>query len=191
MMHRRDVLRVLATGAAWPVADSLIPTDLLAMLREMHAAAQSDAPGTFRALDRHASETVAAVCERLIPADDTPGAIAAGVPRFIDHMLADWYTPNERDRFLAGLQTLDARSRTANGQVFVQCTDTQQEALVAAFDREVQTLEDNKRDLHWFGIVKYLTVWGYCTSEAGIKTELHAYPQPMKYDGAAPYKGRS
>jgi hypothetical protein len=75
MVHRRDVLRVLAAGAAWPVVDSLIPADLLAMLADVHAAAQSDGPGTFRALDGHAAETVAAACERLIPADETPGAI--------------------------------------------------------------------------------------------------------------------
>lgn len=190
-MHRRDVIRALAAGAAWPVADSLIPADLLAMLRDVHAAVQSDGPGTFRALDGHAAETVAAACERLIPADETPGAIDAGVPHFIDHILAGWYEPDERDRFLAGLQILDARSRAANGRLFLQCTDAQQDVLLTAFDREVQTLEGDRRDLHWFAMLKYLTVWGYCTSEVGMKTELHLYPQPMKYDGSAPYKGRT
>jgi hypothetical protein len=191
MMQRRDALRILAAGAAWPVADSLIPGDLLAMLKDVHAAAQSDGPGTFRALDGHAAHTVAAACERLIPADETPGAVDAGVPHFIDHMLAGWYEPHERDRFLTGLQTLDTKSRAANGRVFVQCTDAEQEALLTAFDRDVQALEGEQRDMHWFGMLKYLTVWGYCTSEAGMKTELHLYPQPMKYDGSAPYKGRS
>jgi hypothetical protein len=191
MMQRRDVLRILAAGVAWPVADSLIPGDLLAMLKDVHAAAQSDKPGTFRALDGHAAQTVAAACERLIPADETPGAVDAGVPHFIDHMLAGWYEPDERDRFLAGLQTLDTESRAANGRVFVHCTDAEQEALLTAFDRDVQALEGEQRGMHWFGMLKYLTVWGYCTSETGMKTELHLYPQPMKYDGSAPYKGRS
>lgn len=191
MVARRDVLRILAAGAAWPLADSLIPTDLFAILRGVHAAAQSDAPGTFRALDGHAAKTVAAACERLIPADETPGAIDAAVPHFIDRMLADWYEPDERDRFLAGLRILDARSRAANGRVFLECTDAQQDALLAVFDREVQNLEGDRRDLHWFAMLKYLTVWGYCTSEIGMKTELKLYPQPMKYDGSAPYKGRT
>ncbi len=191
MMQRRDVLRVFAAGAAWPVADSLMPAELRALLRDVHAAAQADGPGTFRALDGHAAETVTAACERLIPADETPGAIDAGVPHFIDHMLTGWYEPDERDRFLTGLQTLDTESRAANGRVFVQCTDAEQEALLTAFDRDVQALEGDRRDMHWFGMLKYLTVWGYCTSEAGMKTGLHLYPQPMKYDGSAPYKGRS
>jgi len=191
MMNRRDVLRSLAAGAAWPVADSLIPADLLALLREVHASAQSDVPGKLRALDSHAAATVAAACERIIPADETPGAIDAGVPHFIDHMLAGWYEPDDRDRFLAGLQTLDAGSRAANGRLFLHCTAGQQDALLTAFDREVQTLEGERRDMHWFTMLKYLTVWGYCTSEIGMKTELHLYPQPMKYDGSAPYKGRA
>ena len=191
MMHRRDVLRVLAAGAAWPVADSLMSADLLAILREVHAAAQSDGPGTFRALDTHAARTVTVACERLIPADETPGAVDVGVPHFIDRMLADWYESPERDRFLAGVQNLDARARAAHGRTFVQCTDSQQDVLLTAFDREVQALDGDERSMHWFGMLKYLAVWGYCTSEAGMKTELHLYPQPMKYDGSAPYKGRT
>lgn len=190
-MHRRDVLRVLAAGAAWPVADSLMPADLITILREVHAAAQSDSPGTFRALDTHAARTVAVACERLIPADETPGAVDVGVPHFIDRMLADWYESPERDRFLAGVQNLDAQARAAHGRTFVECTDLQQDVLLTAFDREVQALDGDERSMHWFGMLKYLTVWGYCTSEAGMKTELHLYPQPMKYDGSAPYKGRT
>lgn len=189
-MDRRDVLRRLSAGAAWPFIDGLLPVDLFALLTEVHAAAQSADGARFRALDVRAAQTVETACERLIPADGTPGAAGAGVPRFIDHMLADWYEPEERERFLRGLHTLDVRSETVHGRAFVQCTVAQQHELLSAFDDEAQRLPSDRRSAHWFGMLKYLTVWGYCTSEPGMKALL-LYPQPMKYDGAAPYERRS
>jgi gluconate 2-dehydrogenase gamma chain len=190
LAHRRDVLRMLAAGAGWPVADSPVPIDLFAILRGVHATAQSDGRGTFRSLDAHAAKTLAAACDRLIPTGDSPGAIDAVVTHFIDRILADWYDPDESDRFLAGLQMLDTRSRAANGRPFVRCTVAQQDAMLATFDREVQTLEGDPRERHWFAMLKHLTVWAYCTSEVGMKTKLHLYPHPLKYDGRIPHKGR-
>ncbi len=39
---------------------------------------------------------------------------------------------------------------------------------------------------HWFGMLKFLTVWGYCTSEVGMRQTLQSWPQPMRYDGNVP-----
>jgi hypothetical protein len=191
MMDRRAALQCLAAGAAWPLADRWISADVFTLLRNAHAAVQLDAPGTFRVLDSRAAETITAACDRIIPADETPGAVAASVPQFIAFMLAEWYEPEERDRFLRGLQILDARAQSASGGTFVQSTAAQQDVLLAAIDEEVQRLDVDRRSSHWFAMLKYLTVWGYCTSEVGMKTELGLYPQPMKYDGTSPYTPRT
>ena len=54
-------------------------------------------------LQGHQPEMVRVLAEMIIPATDTPGAIEAGVPRFIEMMVADWYTDTERGIFLDGL----------------------------------------------------------------------------------------
>ena len=39
-------------------------------------------------------------------------------------------------------------------------------------------------------MLKFLTVWGYYTSEIGEQQELQKVALPMRYDGCAPYNPR-
>ena len=81
-------------------------------------------------------ELVATIAEHIIPATDTPGARAAGVDRFIDAMLTDYYKADERSRFLQGLADLDTRARKEHGAPFLKTTAGQQVALLTAMDGE-------------------------------------------------------
>jgi hypothetical protein len=76
------------------------------------------------------------IAEHIIPATDTPGARAAGVDRFVDVILTNYYKAPERERFLAGLADLDTRSQKENGKAFLQSTPAQQVALLRAMDGE-------------------------------------------------------
>jgi hypothetical protein len=82
------------------------------------------------------SELAATIAEHIIPATNTPGARAAGVDRFIDAMLTDYYKSDERARFLQGLADLDARSQKEHGAPFLKTTPAQQVALLTAMDAE-------------------------------------------------------
>lgn len=192
-MHRRDVLRWLAVGAGVQCLEGLIPEQVFAVGRFVHGANES-LPGapTLRVLDAHANLTATTAAERIIPASDTPGATDAGVTAFIDRMLADWYTQAERDRVLAGLRELDARASSLHGHDFADCDEADQDALLAAFDDEVTALRRapggsgiNPND-HWFAMLKYLTVWGYCTSKIAMTETLRTYPPPWRYEACAP-----
>lgn len=81
-------------------------------------------------------ELVATIAEHIIPATDTPGARAAGVDRFIDALLTDYYKTDERTRFLQGLSDVDARAQREHGAPFLKTTAAQQVALLAAMDAE-------------------------------------------------------
>jgi hypothetical protein len=183
-MERRELIQWLVATATLKSLESLAPGDLLALGRDVHRRA---AAATARALLPHAERTVALVAERIIPATDTPGATDAGVSAFIDKMLADWYTPDERERFLAGLAALDERCRGQQGQPFVDCDQAAQVAVLQALDNEVSALRLNRdpaANEHWFAMLKYLTVYGYCTSGPGMRA-LRLYPLPVRYDGCA------
>lgn len=181
MLSRREWLRRMSAAAAVPLVGGVLPADVLAWGREVHAAlgAQAEAMG----LDAEAMRALSAACERVIPTDDTPGAVAAGVPRFIDHMLSNWYDAPERTRVVSGLQDLDRQARARLGKGFADCTEAQQDTLLLELDAQGAK--------SWFGTAKYLTIWGYYTSEIGITRELQQMPAAGRYDGCAPYAPRS
>ena len=106
-MQRRQALGVLGRMAVVPALSHLPLERLYALGRETHR--RLSEPPALRILDPHQHETVAAVAELIIPETDTPGARAAGVGEFIDLIVAEWYTEEQRARFLAGL----GRSRPA------------------------------------------------------------------------------
>jgi len=159
-MDRRESLRAMAGTVG-----------LMALGRHAHALARV---GGLRVLSPHQDAIVLAAAERIIPATDTPGAAEVQVDRFIDTMLADWYGPAEQKRFLAGLAELDEER-------FLERTPTQQTAIIERLDNEAT-------DGHWFGMLKYLTIWGYYTSEVAQTKELGNWPLPWRYDGNAPYQ---
>src|SRR5437879_12770106 len=108
-MNRREVLLLLAgTGA--------IPDPLLAIGRTVHKRVRA---GTLRALNPHQNETVATIVELIIPKTDTPGAREAGVPAFIDVMVADWRDDDQRKMFTAGLANLHERAPGRVGKHFI------------------------------------------------------------------------
>lgn len=194
-MHRRRALQVLGALAAYPAlpgVQGLSASELLALGARVHRSLDDVTPGTApRALGPAQYRAVATAAEHILPRTATPGATDARVVDFIDVMLADWYPQQERDRFITGLAELDARAMRAHGRAFVECRDEQRMTLLGILDGEVSALRETDTraaGTHWFGILKYLTVWGYYTSRVGITEELKVQLVPGYYDGDAPYR---
>src|SRR5688500_13270956 len=190
-MQRRDVLQLLSGVLALPVLHGLSAADALALGRELHGAiGRARAPG--RVLTDEQMRTVTAIVERIIPATDTPGGAAAGVPEFIDLLLAEWYDDVERVRFLDGLVQIDARSRSRHTAPFVDVPESQQTALLLELDGEVQALRTAGAPTgsHFFQQLKWLTVFGYYTSERGVREELR-WAVSTSYDPCRAYVPRT
>jgi hypothetical protein len=179
-MQRRDALRTLAVLAGVPALAGRTPGDLLA-----GAATRA---GRLSALTPAEDATVVALAERIIPATDTPGATAARVNQFIDVLLADWFTHEERGDFLAGLADVEARARTAFGQAFADGTPGEQDGVVATLDDEAHNVGSGERSAagRFFARFKALTLYGYYNSEVGMTQELRYEIIPNHYAPCAP-----
>ena len=180
-MNRRDLLRALGTAALLPPLSGLSPGRLVATGRRMHRRARSRA---LQVLDPHQSETVATIAELIIPATDTPGARAAQVDRFIDLLLAEWATDDDRATFLKGLADVDARAHAAFGTDFLTATEAQRVTLLTQLDGEAQERHTATANAQppFFQRMKFLAVFGYCTSEVGATAELRYQTIPGSYD---------
>src|SRR5882672_5384765 len=173
-MNRRDVLLLLAGTAA-------LPDKLLAVGRTVHQRARRGMP---RALTPHQNETVATIAELIIPKTDTPGARDAGVPAFIDVMLAEWGDEDQRQMFMAGLANVDERSRAAFGKDFIGCTPQQQAEILEDLDYELARLRDTKSDTSnsFLQVVKWLTPAGYYIAGVGATSERHYRVGPGRFE---------
>src|SRR5690348_4601519 len=73
---------------------------------------------------------VSAISERIIPTTDTPGAIAAGVPAFIEMMLVDSYAPGDRDDFMNQLGMVEGHARIHYEKAFVALSPDEQDQVL-------------------------------------------------------------
>lgn len=133
---------------------------------------------TPKALSSDQARTLDVVAEVIIPATETPGARAAGVPQFVDRALAGYYDPADGARLKAGLDRIDSDARAAHGAAFASLTGAQQLALLTRYDAE---------GVAFFRALKELITIGYFTSEPGATIALRYDPVPGDYRGCIPF----
>lgn len=125
------------------------------------------------------------VCDLVIPATDTPGAVAAGVPAFVElglgHGLENTLVAGTAAQ-PAGLQLLDwlqtELDRRADG-IFLSATPARQTTALERLDTE--TYAQGQGDAPWRKL-KALILDGYYTSEIGGSKELHYELVPGRFD---------
>jgi hypothetical protein len=102
-------------------------------------------------------------------------------------MLAEYYSPSERARFLEALDDVDARSRKVSGKRFLQASRAEQHTVLTALDREAYSATaDPLHAVPFFRTMKELTLLGYYTSQPGATRELQHNPVPGRFDGCVP-----
>ncbi len=97
--------------------------------------AEQGADWSPAAFSANQDELVTTISEQIIPATDTPGAREAQVNRFIDKMLAEWHTPEDRQRFLDGIDAMNEQCRERFGSDYLACAPEEQTEVLTRLDR--------------------------------------------------------
>jgi gluconate 2-dehydrogenase gamma chain len=167
MADRREALKIIgAIGStcAFPFAsDELYGQHV----HEAGKPAVMPAPKYFRAADL---ATVSRIADLIIPATDTPGAVGAGVPAYIDLLVSE--SEAHQKVFQAGLAWIDAQSKNAHQKPFVQLSEEQQIALLMPLSEAVDAGNVGSPAEKFFRAMKSMTADGYYTSKTGLVDEL-------------------
>ena len=75
-----------------------------------------------------------AVADTILPATDTPGALAAQVPARLDGLLMNWASPQTRTQITEALDRIDASARAQKGKAFAALTPAERNAFLTPHD---------------------------------------------------------
>ncbi|MCC6392439.1 MAG: gluconate 2-dehydrogenase subunit 3 family protein [Bryobacterales bacterium] len=187
MADRRDALKIIGaigTTCAFPFsADELYGQH--AHDPDHPAGALPSKPSYFTESE---FETVKSLADLIIPRTDTPGAVDAAAPFYIDYVVnsnEEW-----KRQFRDGLAWLDRQSSSKYGKRFHDLEEAQQTALVtplaAAADkikppldvprsqkaRATRRRKEVPLEAQFFKAFKSMTADGYFTSKAGLVDTL-------------------
>lgn len=190
-MQRREALRLMGAAGVF----SVLSSDLFAATLEAQLAVNK--AGTLLTLSPAQNEIVVAMTDVMIPATDTPGAKAAKVNEFIDLILAEWATEEEKKIFLEGLAEADRKANALFGHGFAAASRKEQAAIVEEFDEELATARNEalpKEVRSWeltlllpfFAQMRRLTLVGYYTSSTGQEQDLKVEIIPGALHGCVP-----
>jgi gluconate 2-dehydrogenase subunit 3-like protein len=169
MASRRESLKIIgAIGStcAFPFsADELFGQHV-----HLSNPASPEGPYTPEFFSTEEFETLSRITELIIPTTDTPGAIGAGVPRYIDEVVSR--NPEHKKRFRNGLGWLEHESGRRFRKTFVRLTEAQQVKLLTSLSEALDSGRKLGAGERFFAMVKNMTADGYYTSQIGLVREL-------------------
>jgi hypothetical protein len=170
--NRRAMLQTLAAapvaaGFAWTEAEARQAHE------KAHAAAQQGttrkpaAPFRPRFFTKHEYATVSVLVNLIIPKDERSGsATDAGVPQFMDFMMAD--QPARQVAMRGGLAWLDRECVTRFGKTFVACTPAERTRVLDDIAWPQKARPEHSHGVAFFNSFRDLTASGFFTSKMGI-----------------------
>ncbi|HUP21922.1 MAG TPA: gluconate 2-dehydrogenase subunit 3 family protein, partial [Thermoanaerobaculia bacterium] len=131
-----------------------------------------------RFLDSRQHALVEELAERIIPKTDTPGARAALVHQYIDWVLSE-ATAEAQRAFVAGLEWIDAESRSRFGKPFLDLGAAEGHDLLGRLASAAESSggappaeAPGEVGVAFFRDLKRRTIHGYYRSEIGMLDEL-------------------
>jgi gluconate 2-dehydrogenase gamma chain len=167
---RRSVLKIMgAIGAtcAYPYAGD----ELFAQATPEHPHQHSPAPhNSARFLAEADFRTISRIADLIIPETNTPAASGAGVPSYVDMVIA---RDAEQQQLVAdGLRWLDTEAGRQAGKKFMGLSEDVQIGILKPLCEAADAGNSLARNVQFFALIKKLTADGYYTSKTGLIDEL-------------------
>ena len=89
----------------------------------------SGAGGQWRFFTDAEAATLGAICDQIVPPDDDPGAVEAGVLNYIDRQLVGHYE-HWQEAYRIGIREMDEAAAGKHGKPFVELLGAEQVALL-------------------------------------------------------------
>jgi gluconate 2-dehydrogenase gamma chain len=162
---RRGALKIIsAIGAtcAFPYASDELYGQTTAEHRH-DTAPPAPAPTKPSFFTEEDFRVVSRVADLIIPATDTPGAVGAGVPIYIDTVVGKNKT--QQTLFAEGLHWLSEKK-------FMDLPEAGQLAILEPLCEASDAGDLKHRHVQFFHLMKNLTTDGYYTSQTGLMKEL-------------------
>lgn len=148
-------------------------------------------------LSEDLARLVSAISETIIPKTDTPGAIEAGVPGFIDDILGTVYSTEQQNNFIDGINAFAAEAKNNLGKNFEEATPEEQLKFIQAKNTELLSGGGSAQSEGWWAAgtgkgkpffleIKELTLLGFFTSEPGATQVLQYNQVPGPFKGCVP-----
>jgi len=148
-------------------------------------------------LNEDLARLTSALAETIIPRTDTPGAIDAGVPGFIDDLLSSVYSTEQQNNFIEGITAFATEAKSALGKNFEDATPEEQLSLVKQKNSDLLSGGGSAQSEGWWAAgtgkgksffleMKELTLLGFFTSEAGATKVLQYNQVPGPFKGCVP-----
>lgn len=196
-MERRELLRSIALLTGTAVVGGEI---FLTGCKNTVTSKSAFTPSMISLLDE--------VAETIIPTTDSPGGREAKTGAFMQIMIEDCYAKHEQDAFVKGIDELENKCIKENGISFMELTPEKRLSFLQQLEKEAKEYnelvkkkaveEKEKKETtkkikkenpppHYYSMMKQLTLWGFFSSETGMKKTLRHVPVPGRYDGNVPY----
>jgi hypothetical protein len=166
-LTRRQALELLGAAAASAGAFACAPADVDRATRE---AAKAKAAGGFtpRFFTPDELATATLLADLVLPRDERSGSASeAGVPEFLDYVLAEEMTDPVRIR--GGLGWLDRECQDRFGRRFLDCADAERTALLDDIAWPENARPEHSQGVAFFTAFRDLVAGGYWSSKIGVE----------------------
>ena len=130
------------------------------------------------------ARVVTALADVILPADGTPAASEVGVPKFIEMIVNEVYSENQRQKFIEGLNKFSEDYLSEFQVEYYNGTDEDQYNFT--YHKNQIAIEEDLEESPFILTFKEMAMLGYFTSELGATEVLRYKAIPGYYDACMP-----